>query len=249
MIRALIAFVAAACGFVAATADAAPVRNPDSGLPAFVFDTPDGWSVSRAGPETVLIEPPDTGASVALVMVTVEPTSASDVEYGEALIKAMGAAAPTAHASSDIDGHAGAVWDTTAAASPTLVLRARFRVVKLDSTHFAASEELRPPGMTPQQEAAFRQLLQSVRLITSPAAPSDTGDSEESPAGAEASPFEMGHVYVCNGERVAVAHCGSAEQGDYCEVDYLDRQHNGFMVQTSEHRKDIAERLRSCALK
>jgi hypothetical protein len=47
-------------------------------------------------------------------------------------------------------------------------------------------------------------------------------------------------------ERIVVPRCGSVMQCDYCEVDYLDRRHNGFMVQTSEHRADVGRRLATC---
>lgn len=63
--------------------------------------------------------------------------------------------------------------------------------------------------------------------------------------------------YQCGGERVQVDHCRHDDDGpgyqptppqkDYCLVYYPDRPKNGgFMVQTTELRSDIINKLRAC---
>jgi hypothetical protein len=211
---------------------AGPVRNPDAGVPAFAFDIPPGWTVSRKDATTVTIDPTEGGASLVLVMAKARSTSESAAVFGRAFLKAAGLAASGAPRRGVVAGKPGTAWlGAPRIGSNGAALQVRVTAAKIDPTDFAVAEELRPATLTPAQDAAFQRLLASVKIITEP--------------GPSAPPFLLGRIYLCQGERLLIPHCGDA-QGDTCQVSYLDRLRNGLIVQTAEHRAAIAAKLQSC---
>lgn len=187
MKRALLASFTLAALTVAAQAE--NLRYPETGDPAFVIVTPDGWThtVNSAGNLIVFNE-----AHTASINFKIGELAGSLDELAAKSASTPDGMPPANKGPGDFgSGYPGTVYQSKLVTSAGVKTDLRMILVKLDDRHFAAGVLLTAEGIKDDQLAAASTVLAGARLTTPPPPPSPPAPPPAA-APAEAAPAPAG---------------------------------------------------------
>jgi hypothetical protein len=151
--------------FAAAAVQAAPVRIPTIGTPAFAFDAPSGWNVLYDDFGNLRLSADDKSSFVLLTIIS-EPNLAnmSLDAVAAAVMKSAGAAPFSSTSPATIGGLAGTSYFSQITAPNGASIGVTVEIVRLDATHAGGLAILKTANMTPGQTASLDALVAQVKL-------------------------------------------------------------------------------------
>ena len=165
--RVLLALTAAAL-LAAGSAHAESVRFPETGDPAFVIQTPDGWTHKPDGDGNMLLIAGDKTASYAL---TIGSYSGTLDALAAGAMKVAGANPPQQMGPTQISGFRGYMYDSDMTNAGGVHINVHLVVVKLDTAHMASITRLTIDGITAQGYTDANSVLANATITAVPPAP------------------------------------------------------------------------------
>ncbi len=159
--RSLFALVLGAAVAMSISAKAETFRFPETGDPAFVIVSPDGWTHKPDGDGNMLILAGDSSASLAL---TIGAFSGTLDELAAGAMKTAGANPPQNMGPTAMSGYRGYMYDTDMTNSHGVHINVHMVCLKLDESHIASATLLTITDATGGQYAAARGVLDDMTL-------------------------------------------------------------------------------------
>ncbi len=151
-----------AVAFALLPAWAEVVRFPETGAPAFVVTTPDGWTHAPDGNGNMLLVAGNKTASYALTIDTYAGTL-DDLAAGA--MKAAGANPPQQMGPAAISGFRGYMYDSDMSNDHGTHINIHLVVLKLDASHMASITRLTIDGIGGEDYAAAQSVLENTSLV------------------------------------------------------------------------------------
>jgi hypothetical protein len=153
--------ILAATMVLAAGAQAETVRFPETGAPAFVVVTPDGWTHQPDGDGNMLLIAGNHTASYALTVGDYQGTL-DDLAKGA--MKSAGANVPQNMGPTQISGFRGYMYDTNMVNPTGVHVNVHMVAVKTDDTHMASITLLSVDGIGGDDYAAAHSVLDNTTI-------------------------------------------------------------------------------------
>jgi hypothetical protein len=149
----------------AGAAQAESVRMPKTGVPAFAFDAPPGWTVLYDEYGNLRLTAEDHTSALQLSMIDDPAMETSSLEdLAAEILKAAGAPPFSKQEDGTIAGFDGTTFISQVTNDSGVDVILRVTLVKLDATHVASQGEMRTTEMTGEETEALNSLLGDVRL-------------------------------------------------------------------------------------
>ena len=150
---------------LAASASAESVRFPETGDPAFVIETPDGWTHKPDGDGNMLLVAGDTSASYSLTLSTY---SDSLDALADAAMKVAGGEPPQKMGPTKVSGFRGYAYDSELANQAGVKINTHLVIVKLDASHVASMTRLTIENISPEDFAAADSIFAHTTITAVP---------------------------------------------------------------------------------
>jgi hypothetical protein len=149
----------------AGAAAAETVRFPETGDPAFVIQTPDGWTHMPDGNGNMLLVAGDKSASYALTIGTYSGTL-DDLAADS--MKVAGANPPQQMGPTAISGFRGNMYDSDMSNDKGTHINVHLVIVKLDASRMASITRLTIDGISADDYAAANSVLANTAITAMP---------------------------------------------------------------------------------
>ncbi len=156
--------VAAACAvflLASASARAESIRFPETGTPAFVITTPDGWTHQPDGDGNMLLISGNKTSSYALTIGSYDGTL-DDLATGA--MKTAGAKPPQTMGPTSISGFRGYMYDSDMVNPSGVHVNVHMVAVKTDTAHMASITMLTVDGIGGDDYAAAQSVLTNTTI-------------------------------------------------------------------------------------
>lgn len=157
-----------AVGALCAGAQAETVRFPESGTPAFVVQTPDGWTHKADDSNNVLLLSPDHASSFSLSMT---PWDGAAADLAVKALATTTAAKPQPTGKQALAGFDGDAFDTTMTNSSGEDVDIHLIAAKPDPGHVATVAVITIQNISADDRKDVQSILDNIDI--------DTGDGEK----------------------------------------------------------------------